>query len=96
MKKFSDFGIKTSSQAFTGDKIKIERVLNREIKVMAYKVEPSKFNENNCLHLQISIGDTPHVIFVASKNLIEQIEQVPKTDFPFITTIVKNDRLEFT
>lgn len=96
MKKFSQFNIKTSSHAFVGDKIKIERILNREIKVIGYKVEPSKFNEDNCLHLQIAIGDTMHVVFVSSKNLIEQIDQVPKTDFPFETTIVKNDRLEFT
>ena len=97
MNNFKDFGIKTSSQAFVGDKIKVDRLIGREIKVIGYKIEPSIFNkEKLCLHMQIAIGDTMHVVFVASKYLNEAIEQVPKTHFPFLTTIVKKDWLEFT
>jgi hypothetical protein len=96
MKQFKEFGIKPESQIFTGDKIKMERILNREIKVMDYRIEDSKY-QGKCLHMQIEIGETRHVVFTGSGVLIEMIERVPKMDFPFITTIVKeNERFEFT
>ena len=99
MKQFKDFGIKPAIQSLTGDKIKIERIINREIKVYDYRIEDSKYGGGGkkCLYLQIEIGETKHVVFIGSKSLIDLIQQVPKIDFPFITTIVKeNERLEFT
>ena len=99
MKQFKDFGIKPTLQSLTGDKIKIERILNREIEVYDFRIEDSKFGNgsNKCLYLQIAIGDTKHVVFTGSTVLIQLIEQVPKSEFPFKTTIIKeNDRFEFT
>lgn len=97
MKNFKDFGIKSESQGFTGDKIKIMKIINKEITVHAYKIEDSKYSGGKCLHMQISIGDTKHVVFIGSKRLMEVIERVPKDGFPFITTITKdNERYEFT
>jgi hypothetical protein len=50
-----------------------------------------------CLYLQIELNETKHVMFTGSKSLIEMIEQVPKANFPFKTTIItENDRPEFT
>lgn len=93
MKKFTDFGITIEKKGFTGDKIKIERLLNREIVVHAYEIKPSKFEgKDKCLHLQISLNGTMHVVFIGSKSLMEIIEKVPKEDFPFETTIVKPDQ----
>jgi hypothetical protein len=99
MKKFKDFGIKTTLQSFTGDKIKMSKILNREISIHDFKLEDSKYGNGNskCLYMQIAIGDTKHVVFTASTVLIETIQKVPKTEFPFITTIIEeNERFEFT
>jgi hypothetical protein len=103
MYDFSQFNIKAPSKGFEGDKIKMERILNREIVVHDYKLENSKvksFQERGserCLHLQISLNGEKHVLFTGSACLIEQIEQVPRSNFPFKTTIVKdNQRVMFT
>jgi hypothetical protein len=99
MKQFKDFGIKPEVKSFTGDKIKVERILNREVVVHDYRIEDSKYQgkgNGKCLYLQISIGETKHVVFSGSVTLMQMIERVPKADFPFQTTIVKeNERLEF-
>ena len=100
MKKFKDFGINPSSEGFVGDKIKITKILNREITVYKYRITESKFKEKGSgkyLNMQIGIGDEKHVVFTGSIGLMGMIEKVAKADFPFITTIIKdNDRLEFT
>ncbi|WP_295675513.1 hypothetical protein [uncultured Mucilaginibacter sp.] len=47
--------------------------------------------------MQISIGETMHVIFTSGKALIEDIQNNPQIKYPFKTTIVKeNDWLKFT
>ncbi|AWW32154.1 hypothetical protein DN752_19530 [Echinicola strongylocentroti] len=96
--RFSDFGIKSPSQVFTGDKVKIFRILNREIQVCDYRIEPSKYSEGGkCLYLQIDVEGVKSVVFTGSNHLIQQIEMVPKTGFPFNTTIIQEDqRFEFT
>lgn len=46
---------------------------------------------------QIKIGESYHVAFTGSTPLIAQIEQIKEEDFPFKTTVKKdNDRYEFT
>jgi len=99
MKTFKDFNITPSVDGFTGDKIKTDRILNRQIVVHDYKIEDSKYGEpgKKCLHLQISIGETKHVVFTGSKTLINLIQQVSKQDMPFKATVIKdNERLIFT
>jgi len=103
MNRFNQFNISSPKKGFEGDKIKIDRILNREIMVHDYKVEPSKVKafqdkgSSRCLHLQISVNNELHVVFTSSTYLIAMIEQVEKDKFPFFTTIVKdNDRLIFT
>ena len=101
MKQFKDLGIKPDIKSFTGDKIKIKKILNRQITVHDHRIENSKYAESNrngkCLHLQIELGGTKHVVFTGSSVLMELIERVPKSDFPFTTTIVEeNEHYEFT
>lgn len=99
MNKFADFQITTYQKAFTGDKIKIDRILNREIVVHDYKIEKSKFEKasGKCLHLQIELNNTRHVIFSGSIYLMDQIEQIPRDKLPFKTIIIKeNERFEFS
>lgn len=96
MQKFSDFGIKSEIKSFTGEKIKVKKILNTEITVLDFKIEDSKY-EGKCLYLQIQKGETKHVVFTSSKYLIQVIEQIKKEQFPFQTTIIENDeRFEFT
>ncbi len=100
MKQFKDLGIAPVIQNFVGDKIKIERILNREITLIGYRIEQSKFTEKGngkCLHLQIQLGEVKYVVFTGSTVLMETIQKVSKDDLPFKTTIVKqDDHFEFT
>lgn len=91
--------ISAQASGFTGNKIDVFSVLNQEITVHDYKISKSKFEKGHgeCLHLQISINGTKHVLFSGSGNLMAQIAQVARTDFPFVATIKKTDRrLDFT
>lgn len=99
MKNFKDLGIKSDLQSFTGDKIKMSKILNREVTVIDYKIEDSKYGPggSKCLYMQIAIGEVKHVVFTGSKPLMDTILKIPKPDFPFKTTIVKeNEWYEFT
>jgi hypothetical protein len=103
MNRFSQFNIKAPTKGFEGSKIKISRILNKEIVVHDFKIEESKvpaFREKGsgkCLHLQISFDNEMHVVFTSGTGLIETIMQVPRDQFPFTTTIVEeDDRYKFT
>jgi hypothetical protein len=103
MNRFSQFNIKAPAKGFEGGKIKMARILNREIVVHDFKLEESKvaaFREKGsgrCLHLQVSIDNEMHVVFTSGTGLIETIQLVPKDQFPFTTTIIEeNDRYKFT
>lgn len=103
MNRFSQFNIKSPVKGFEGSKIKMARILNREIVVHAYRIEDSKvqaFKEKGtgkCLHLQISLENDMHVVFTSSSGLMETIQMVPDDKLPFTTIIVEeNDRFKFT
>jgi len=103
MNSFQQFDIKVVNKGFEGDKIKMSRILNKEIIVHEFRLEQSKvkaFQErgsDKCLHLQISINGEKHVVFTSSSGLIMAIEQVPPDGFPFKTVIIQeNDRYRFT
>lgn len=99
MKQFKELGIIPTLQNFVGDKIKMERILNRQITVHDFKIEDSKYEKGNgkCLYMQISIGEIKYVVFSGSSVLMSTIQQIGKEDFPFQTTIVKsNDHFEFS
>lgn len=100
MKSFDQFNIKITSQSFVGDKIKMSKILNREIVVHHFTIGDSKCFKGGsakCLKLQISLKDENHIIFTSSSGLIEMIQQVPEDGFPFTTTIIEeNERFKFT
>jgi hypothetical protein len=101
MKRFSELNIKALERGFEGEKIKISKVLNREITIHRFKLEDSKVfkksGDEKCLHLEVSIEEKRHVLFTGSTGLIESIKQVPADCFPFLTTIIEeNDRFKFT
>lgn len=100
IKKFKDFGIKQSTNCLSGDKIKMSKILNKEIIVTGFKIEQSKYPEKGngkCLYIEILHNGNPHVVFTGSVGLQEAIQKIRKEDFPFSTTIIQeNERNEFT
>jgi hypothetical protein len=103
MTKFSEFNIETTSKNFEGDKIRIERIFNREIQIHDFKIDDSKvqaFKERGAdkfMHLQISIKGEKYVVFTAATALMEAIQKVPRDKFPFDTVIINdNKRYKFT
>lgn len=98
MNNFKDFKIKPKLNGFTGDKIKMARIINTEITVLDFKIEDSTVKEGTKrLTLQIEKSGTRHIVFTGSKVLMEMIKEVPKEGFPFKTTIIKeSEHLEFT
>ena len=101
MNNFKNLNIKLPEKGFEGDKVKIARILNREIVVHKFKIEDSKiFKEKGtgkCLQLQISIGNEKHVVFTSASGLIDQINQVTEKNLPFTATIIQDgERFMFT
>ncbi len=99
MKKFSELNIKSDLNNFIGEKIKISKILNREIIIQAFKIEKSKYPKNNSdkvMTLQIEFSDEKHIVFTSSNNLMNLIEKVNTDDYPFETRIVKEgEHFEF-
>lgn len=99
-KKFSELGIETTQKKFVGEKIRLGKVLNTEIVVHFFSINPSKYPEKGsdvCLWIQISIEDKKHVAFSIAKGLIETIQRIPIDAFPFVTKISnENEIYEFT
>lgn len=85
-------GITVSSINFTGDKIKLDRILNREITVHDYKIEDSTAKPGTkYVNLQIEVNGQMHVCFTSGRRLMEMIQQVKRTDLPFKTIIIKEN-----
>ena len=97
-KSFKSFNIEPEPTTFIGDKIKIQKVLDKEIIIHKYKIGDSKVKQGTkMMTLQIEKDNEKHVIFTGSRILMEMIERVPKDGFPFKTKIVKEfEHLEFT
>lgn len=93
MKSFSTFNIQVSNNTFLGDKVKISKILNREIIVHAFNIGPSKHFKGDCLQIHIEVNGNKHVCFSGSTKLIEQIKQVPSDGFPFQSTIVEDNEM---
>lgn len=86
-KRFSDFA--DEPPILDGNKMKIKEILNKEILVTGFQINPSKFDHtDNCLTLQFKLDEENHVIFSGSQVLIDQIEKY-QDKIPFLTTIKK-------
>lgn len=100
MKQFNEMGIAPTIKSFTGEKIKIEKLLNLDISVHAYRIEPSKFidkGNGKRLCLQITHKGELRIVFTGSLFLMDMIQRVAENDFPFSTIIKEiNDHYEFS
>lgn len=95
MGKFSELGIKNEVKSFIGDKVHMDKILNREITVHDFKIEDSDYKDKGDgkrLCISFSLGGTRHIVFTGSIQLRNMIQQVKTTDFPFDTTIIKENR----
>jgi hypothetical protein len=92
MKKFSELNIEVPRNEFVGDKIKIQKVFNKEIEIHGFKVEPSKHNDSILLTIQTKIDDEFRIVFCGSKHLKTTLEAVPSGSFPFKASIINNDQ----
>lgn len=89
LKKFSDFA--TNTTIMTGDKIKIEEVIGKDIEVIGYKISNSKYQKEGngkVLTLQFNINGVSRILFTGSNVLLEQVEKY-KNEIPFLTKIDK-------
>jgi hypothetical protein len=101
MNTFKDFGIKTEFNHFIGDKIKMAKIIGKPVIVHAFKLKDSTVfadrGAGKCLHLQIELNGEKHVAFTGSTYLIQDIQKIPVTGFPFQTTIMEvNETYKFT
>jgi hypothetical protein len=95
---FSEFDIKPNVKTFVGEKIKVKNIINVQIKVIDFKIEPSKQKPGtDLLTVQIEWKGDQRIFFTGSTILMDQIQRVPKAKFPFTTTIINdNSYYEFT
>ena len=94
IKNFSEFEINDTTEkvAFVGDKMKIERLFNRDIVIYDYLIADStKVEGTKCLWLQIAIGEIKYVVFSGSKKLLKQVEKLPQNALPFHVKIIRED-----
>lgn len=66
MKSFSELNIPVPTGSFVGEKVKIAKIMNREIIVVDSKVEDSKYPKNKSgkvLILQIEVDGEKRVLF---------------------------------
>lgn len=96
-RRFSELGINVVNESLTGEKIKIAKILGKEVLVKDFKLTNSKYEKaKHCLTIQLEVGGETKVIFTGSEMLRRQIEQVDKSDFPFRATIENiNDTYQF-
>jgi len=88
MHRFSDFA---TDKILDGDKLRIDDILNEEIKIIGCAIKNSKYSKNDSgkyLTLQIESNSKKHVIFTGSDVLIDQVERY-QNQIPFLATIRK-------
>lgn len=88
MTEYLNFGDFAIDESLVGDKIQIEKVLNKKILIIKYRINKSKFKESNYTTVQFRLDDKTYVIFTGSEVITKQLEKY-KDKLPFNTTIVK-------
>lgn len=96
LKRFKDFNIKPREKdALMGEKLKMDKILNREIMIEKYQIKPSRVfpdkGNGKYVEMQIIVDGLQRVVFNGSVFLMDALEQILPTDFPFTTTIVKEN-----
>lgn len=100
MKKFSD--VQKSTGNFEGDKVKLESILDKPLRLTGYQVAQSRYKDN-CLTLQFNVEEevaqpdgtkarawVQHICFTGSQALVKQLDgiSIDPTD-PVLCKIIK-------
>ena len=78
MERFGDF-VDNAERPFSGDKVKINDLLNREIIIERYKIRPSKYKDkgDQCATVQFKEREdgAEKIFFTGSSVIIGQLEK---------------------
>lgn len=100
MRKLSELKIELTSPALRGKRIEIEDILDTEIPIYDFSIEPSKFPKkpgDKCMYMQTKVDGKDRVILTIGKTLIALMEKVDKKELPLTAKIIKIDkRYEFS
>jgi len=92
MKRFTDFS--KEQKVLDGDKVKLDLILNQEIKITGYSIKKSKYSKNESgdyLTVQFEMNDNKQIFFTGSEILIEQFNKYGD-EIPFIAIVKKINR----
>jgi len=94
MKRFSDFA--KEAPPFKGEQMKLNELLNKEIKILNFKVQESQYKDKNdeikfYTTINFELDGEQHILFTGSDVLRNQLEKY-KDEIPFMATIVKIER----
>ena len=87
--RFSDFA---QDGPLDGDKMSIEKILDKEIVIRNFRIKNSRFKDQNsasCLTLQFSFPgeDKRYIVFTGSAVIADQMERHATGNMPFVATI---------
>ncbi len=89
MKKFSDFGIelKDDKNIFQVPVISISEIINCEIEIMDFESGIKTRHGDNRYVIKINFEGFERKFFTNASPIKEALDKVPKSEFPFLTTI---------
>jgi hypothetical protein len=92
VKDFGEFNIEPLTKGLKGEKLDLNKVINVNIIIEAFRIGPSKFEgKSERLDMQIIYKNEQRLIWVSSASLVEMIKRVPENGLPFRTRIEKED-----
>jgi hypothetical protein len=96
IKRFSD--ISKENEELDGSKLRIDDIINQEIKILAFSVRNTKYPKDgrtNYLTIQFEMENEKHVVFTGSEVLTRQLQSYQE-QLPFFTTIKKKFNRYYT
>jgi hypothetical protein len=87
--RFGDFA---EEEAFDGDKIRLDEILNKEVLVIGFKIGDSHQKKGTqYLTIHFELDSEKHVTFTGSVVLMDQLKKY-ESHLPFLTVIKKINR----
>ncbi len=87
--RFGDFA---EEEAFDGDKLRLDEILNKEILVTGFRIKEShQKKDTQYLTIHFELDGTQHVTFTGSSVLMDQLRKY-ESHLPFFAVIKKINR----
>lgn len=94
MERFGNF-VDNDEKPFSGDKVRLNDLINKEIIILRYKVRPSKYKDKSdrCATVQFKYNEDGEekIFFTGSSVIISQLEKYEEK-LPFLASIRHIDR----